>query len=74
MVECDRKGRWPLGRTAFDESYGITAEQPRHFGYGFGRTLVDGVLAALFGLLVVALLHGERVGQVQGDVVQGQGR
>ena len=40
MSECDRKGRWPLGRTAFDESYGITAEQPRHFGYGFGRTLL----------------------------------
>ena len=39
FLECDRKGRWLLGRTAFDESYGITAEQPRHFGYGFGRTL-----------------------------------
>lgn len=51
-LECDRKGRWPLGRTAFDKSYGITAEQPRHFGYGFGRTL-----AAMHMRLLKPLLY-----------------
>ena len=39
-IECDQKGRWSLGLTAFNESYGITAEEPKHFGYGFGRTLL----------------------------------
>ena len=31
-IECDRKGRWSLCRTAFNEIYGITAEEPKHFG------------------------------------------
>ena len=44
QVECDQMGQWLLGQTAFNESYSITVEQPRHFGYGFGHTLASSTL------------------------------